>query len=393
MLEGTATTPYIFSYSIIPRTSAPSASIPNGAVILDGATVTLTASEGSIYYTTDGSDPSSSSQLYTKAFALTGSTVLKAVAIAEGKAPSEIAEYIYTMAGQVAAPTASMQSGSIEIGSKITLSTTTEGATIYYTTDGVTPTTENLKDIFIYDSPITISRPVIIKMFAVKDGMRHSVVNTVTYTVAEPKPEEEAEQGALSTQRDSGKLFLFDQFVESGEGPQFEDIVLRDSQTMTVVSARSDALPEGVQLVVVRERSPSTEDAEAVRRGLELQLASLYDIILLKNGEPVQPQKEDGVEVGVPIPDGYEDTVILICRINDNGTVTAFPTRRSGGMVYAVVDHFSKYAVAVPTLPQGKAPWFKMWYLWLIGAGIAAAGAAVLTIIIIRKRKKTEASE
>jgi len=389
VVQGAATTPYIFSYNIIPRTPAPSASIPNGAVILEGATVSLTASEGSIYYTTDGSDPSSSSQLYTKPLELAGSTVLKAIAMAESKAASQVAEYIYTMAGQVAAPTASLPSGTIDVGSKIALSTTTEGATIYYTTNGTTPTVDNLRDCFICESPITISRPVSIRIFAVKDGMNASVVNTVTYTVAYPAEEEEAEADVLQTQWSTDRLFLFDQFVESGEGPLFEGIVLRDNLTLAVISAAEGALPEGVQLIVVRERSPSAEDEDAVTRALDMGLGALYSITLVgPGGETVQPLTSDGVEVGIPIPEDYEDTIVLICRINDNGTVTAFPTRRSAGMLYAVVDHFSKYAVAVPPLPQGKAPWFKTWYLWLIGVSIAAAGAAALTIVIIRKRKR-----
>jgi len=384
--ENTVTAPYIFSYKVVARTPAPSASIPNGAVILEGAAVTLTAPEGSIYYTTDGSEPEASGRLYTEPFELTGSTVLKAIAVAEGKAASQVAEYIYTMAGQVAAPTSSLPSGTIDVGSKITLSTTTEGAAIYYTTDGTTPTTDNLRDCFTYESPITISRPVSIRMFAIKQGMNASVANTVTYTVAYPS-EEEAEADTLQIQWSTDKLFLFDQFVDSGEGPLFEDIVLRDSQTLTVVSAAGDALPENVQLVVVRERSPSAEDEDAVTRALDMGLGALYNITLVgPGGEPVQPLTSNGVEVGVPIPEGYEDTIVLICRINENGTVTAFPTRRSAGMLYAVVDHFSKYAVAVPALPQTKSSAFKLWYICLAAALILGGGA--LTVHIVRKRKK-----
>lgn len=385
-----ATPPAIFSYEILARTPPPSASIPNGAVILEGAEVVLTAPEGNIYYTTDGSEPSASSQMYVEKWKLSGSTVLKAVAVADGKAQSETVEYIYTMAGQVAAPTASLPSGAIEAGAEVTLGTATEGATIYYTTNGVTPTADTLKDAIVYDAPIVVARPVSIRMLAVRDGMRPSVANTATYTVTVPAAEEEEAVEALPLQRDANKLFLFDQFVDSGQGPQFEDIVLRDPPTMTVVSARAGALPEQVQLVVTRERTPSADDMEAVKRALELQVASLYDVTLTREGEAVQPQTEGGVELGIPIPEGYEDTVVLICRINENGTVTSFSTRRSGGMVYALVDHFSKYAVAVPPGSQKAAKTQGLWYVWLAAALLAAGGAAVAVYKIRKRRRRSE---
>jgi hypothetical protein len=386
--ESTVSTPFVFNYSIIPNTPAPSASIPDGAVILEGAEVTLTAPEGNIYFTTDGSDPTQGSQMYTAPLKLTGSIVLKAIALADGKAESEVAEYIYTMAGQVAAPTASLPSGTIDVGSEISLSTTTVGATIYYTTNGTAPTVDNLRDCFAYESPIAISRPVSIRMFAVMQGMNPSVVNTFTYTVAYPEPEVEEEEEEVVVQHDTDRLFLFDQFVNSGEGPLFEDIVLRDSPTLAVVSAAGNALPAGVQLMVERERTFSVEDADAIMQSLEMQLCALYDITIVdQNGSPVQPLTADGVEIGVPIPEGYDDTIVLLCRINENGTVTSFPTRRSAGMLYAVVDHFSKYAVAVPPPLEEAQSAFQMWYLWLLAAVVAVAGIVVLIVVTTKKRK------
>ncbi len=384
--ETTATAPQVFSYTVVARTASPAASIPNGAVVLAGATVTLTAPEGSIYYTVDGGDPATAGILYTEPIALTGSTVLKIMAQAEGKAQSETLEYIYTQAGQVAAPAASLPAGQIEVGVSITMSTTTPDAEIYYTTNGASPSADNLRDAFAYEGPITVSRPVTFRMIAVKQGMDPSVVNTATYTVAyPPEPEEEAPDAATPL-RDSDRLFLFDQFVDSGEGPQFTDIILRDDVTLAVVSATTDAVPDDTRLIVVRERDPAPEDEDAVLRGLDMKLGALYNISLVdSSGMEVQPQENGGVEVGVPTPEGCEDTVVLICRINENGTVTAFPTRRSAGMLYAVVDHFSKYAVAVPELPQESdeqaAPWL------LIATAVAIA-AFSLMIIMYRKRRK-----
>ena|GEM_PF-2361151 len=389
--ETTVTAPQVFTYRVIERTPAPSAGIPSGAIFLDGARVVLSAPEGMIYYTTDGSDPTSNSRMYSEPIPLTSSMVLKAIAVAEGKAASTISQYIYTMAGQVEAPSASLQSGMIDVGSRIALSTSTEGATIYYTTNGSDPNIDNLRDSFVYEGPITISRPVSIRMFAVKTGMNPSVINTVTYTVAfPPEPEEEEEESAFAVWN-TDRLFLFDQFADSGEGPLFDWTVLRDGQTLVVISAAEGALPEGAQLNAIRERSPSVEDEEAVARSSEMnsqmRLASLYHITITdSSGNLIQPLRPSSVEIGVPIPEGYDDTVLLICRINPNGTVTAFPTRRSAGMAYAVVDHFSKYAVAVPYMPQDSAFGVQTWHMILLGAVAAVLAGTALVVIIKKKR-------
>lgn len=65
---------------------------PNGGSFTDAQTVTITcATEGaSIYYTTDGSDPTTESTLYTGAFELTESATVKAIAVKNGCLNSEI---------------------------------------------------------------------------------------------------------------------------------------------------------------------------------------------------------------------------------------------------------------------------------------------------------------
>ncbi|GFN36880.1 chitobiase/beta-hexosaminidase C-terminal domain-containing protein [Tepidimicrobium xylanilyticum] len=71
--------------------------------------------------------------------------------------------------------------GKVVAGSKVELSTKTEGAIIYYTTDGSEPTIESNK----YTSPIIINEPIILKAIAVKEGLKNSIVATFEYEIAD----------------------------------------------------------------------------------------------------------------------------------------------------------------------------------------------------------------
>ena len=87
-----------------------------------------------------------------------------------------------TVVATVATPTANPGAGTYTAAQSVTLSTTTEGATIYYTTDGTDPTTSSTE----YSSAISISATTTLKAFAVKDGMTDSDVLTAAYTINLP---------------------------------------------------------------------------------------------------------------------------------------------------------------------------------------------------------------
>lgn len=70
-------------------------------------------------------------------------------------------------------------SGAVTAGTSVTLSTTTQGATIHYTLDGSTPTTSSA----VYTSGITVNEPMTIKAIAVKEGLTDSAIATFTYEI------------------------------------------------------------------------------------------------------------------------------------------------------------------------------------------------------------------
>jgi len=84
-------------------------------------------------------------------------------------------------ANQAAKPTADPASGEVVPGQEITLTSTTENATIYYTLDGTTPTTSSTKYNSITKPKITSSSTL--KAIAARGDMVNSEVLSVSYTV------------------------------------------------------------------------------------------------------------------------------------------------------------------------------------------------------------------
>ena len=131
-------------------------------------TITCDTEGSTIYYTTNGNDPTASSTPYNNTpFSVSSTTTVKAIATHATKDPSAVAELVIS---QVATPTI-QNNGS----NAISITTETSGATIYYTTDGSTPTTSSN----LYSTPLqeNVSN-VTIKAIAVKENMITSSIGS-----------------------------------------------------------------------------------------------------------------------------------------------------------------------------------------------------------------------
>ena len=97
----------------------------------------------------------------------------------------------------VAAPQANPQAGAVASGTEITLSTTTSGASIYYTLNGNDPTGTASETEFLYSDASKpkiegeVSAEVTLKAIAVL-GENQSAVQTLNYTIQEDEPTTEA---------------------------------------------------------------------------------------------------------------------------------------------------------------------------------------------------------
>lgn len=145
-------------------------------------TISTTTDDATIYYTTDGSVPTTSSSVYSSAVSVNVTTTIKAIAVKDGYNNSSVASATFTL--KVATPTFTPIAGSYESTQNVTISSSTEGATIYYTTDGTDPTNTSTP----YTSAISVGTNTTIKAIAVKENWSNSNVASATYTIATITP-------------------------------------------------------------------------------------------------------------------------------------------------------------------------------------------------------------
>jgi hypothetical protein len=111
--------------------------------------------------------------------------------------------------GTVAIPTANVPGGSYSTAQSVTLSTTTAGATIFYTTDGSNP--KEASAPFQYTgTPVAVSSTTTINAYAKKEGMVDSAVATFVYTITSSGPPQFVSATAISP---SAIEIVFDQNI------------------------------------------------------------------------------------------------------------------------------------------------------------------------------------
>jgi Chitobiase/beta-hexosaminidase C-terminal domain/IPT/TIG domain/Family of unknown function (DUF6067) len=145
-------------------------------------TISDTTSGATIYYTTNGSTPTTSSTVYTGTITVSTPETVKAIATASGYTQSAVGSATYVF--NAATPTFSPGAGTYNTSQTVTISDTTPSSTIYYTTNGTTPTTSST----VYSGPITVSAAETVKAIATASGHSQSAVGSAAYafTVATP---------------------------------------------------------------------------------------------------------------------------------------------------------------------------------------------------------------
>jgi hypothetical protein len=148
--------------------------------------ISCSTSGATIHCTIDGSTPTEQSPAYSAPIAVTGNgthETIKAIAVAANMHPSSIAIASYTISyGQVATPVFIPAAGYLPTGnSSITITDSTPGATVYYTIDGSTPSTNSTQYAVPFSVNGTNGATLTIKAIAVAGNMIQSIA-TAAYT-------------------------------------------------------------------------------------------------------------------------------------------------------------------------------------------------------------------
>jgi len=143
-------------------------------------TISTSTTGDAIRYTTDGSTPSSTvGTLYSGPILVSNSKTIKAIGYMSGMTTSAVNSAAYTISGTVATPTFSPAGGTYTTAQTVTISTSTTGDSIRFTTDGSTPSSTVGT---LYSGPILVSNSKTIKAIGYMSGMNHQALSILRPT-------------------------------------------------------------------------------------------------------------------------------------------------------------------------------------------------------------------
>ncbi|HEY4051512.1 MAG TPA: chitobiase/beta-hexosaminidase C-terminal domain-containing protein, partial [Acidobacteriaceae bacterium] len=180
LLSAVATAAYTIH---LPQAATPALSVPSGTYT-SAQTVTISdeTAGATIYYTTNGTVPTTYSNVYKVPLNVAFSETIEAMAVAYDYTNSAVTSAAYTIVPVATTPMFAPAAGTYTSVQKVTIRDTTAGAVIHYTTDGTTPTTSSS----VYTGPITISSSETIKAIAAATGYTTSAVASAAYTINLP---------------------------------------------------------------------------------------------------------------------------------------------------------------------------------------------------------------
>jgi hypothetical protein len=168
------------AYTINAVTATPVFGLSAGTyTTAQAVTIADATADATIYYTINGTTPTTASTKYTGAISVTATETLKAIAVAANSTNSAVAAATYTINAVTATPVFGLAAGTYTTAQAVTIADATAGATIYYTTNGTTPTTASIK----YTGAIRVSSTVTLEAIAVAASHTNSAAAAATYTI------------------------------------------------------------------------------------------------------------------------------------------------------------------------------------------------------------------
>ena len=157
---------------------------PKGGVYNTAQSVSLSTTDTTarIYYTTDGSTPTTASSLYAAPIGITTTTTLKFIAVDAAGNQSPVQAEVYTIDTVAPAISANPPAGTYVGTQSVTLGTS-KTSTIFYTTNGTAPSTASPR----YSGPITVSDSLTLRVLAV-DAAGNQATASFAYVIVPPAP-------------------------------------------------------------------------------------------------------------------------------------------------------------------------------------------------------------
>jgi hypothetical protein len=160
-----------------PKTQAPFF-LPAGPEIIGETLVTISSvtADAKIYYTTDGSTPTTSGTAYSNptTVVLRGKTLVRAIAVANDISYETSQTYV---PAQATAPEFLPSGRYISGPTEIMIHSDMAGASIYYTLDGSMPTSDSMR----YTEPVRVKDSVTLRAVTIADNYAPSSVTSTSY--------------------------------------------------------------------------------------------------------------------------------------------------------------------------------------------------------------------
>ena len=299
-------------------------------------TVTLSDATGgaTIYYTLDGSTPTTASTQYTGPFVINQTTTVNAIAIANGYGASAVGSATYTLIIPPA-PTISPPAGSYAIAQTVTLGDAVGGATLYYTLDGSTPTTASTQ----YTAPISVTHATTVKAIAIASGYGISAVASAAYIIATAAPNIHPGTGTYTgvqnitiTDTTSGATIYYtlDGSTPTTTSPQYSgSFVVHQTTTVNAIAIANAQAPSGVSSATY---TITGNVSTWVPTGTMNQARVNHTATLLPNGRVLVTGGDDGGGNALSSTETYDPTngtwvwTGFMNQMRENHTATLLPS-------------------------------------------------------------------
>jgi hypothetical protein len=247
---------------------APPAFSPAGGTYSTAQNVTITpgTTGASIRYTTNGTTPTSTTgTLYSGPVSISTTTTLKAISYKSGMLDSTVTTATYTISASVpSTPVFSPAAGTFSSAQSVTI-TSSGATTIYYTTDGTTPTTAST----VYSGPVSITTTKTLKAIGVNSG-GSSPVTTGVYTISVPDFSITVAPSSVTVATNStgtvtatiaainsftGTVTFTATGLPTGATATFSPTSVADSGSTTVTLTTASSTPAGTSTVTIKGTS------------------------------------------------------------------------------------------------------------------------------------------